>query len=114
MKKLIYVFISILFLVSCEKEDADTIDQKLLIGNWEKIEINLTVSCTDYLEFNTKSFRTKEICQSSSSTGFFHDYKLEGKKVIVDGAMWYDIVYVSSTLLKLHDSQGNFREYKKP
>lgn len=115
MGRFIYFFISFTFILSsCEKEDTETIDKKLLIGNWERIEIDLTVYCTDYLEFTNESFRTKEICTSNALIGFFTEYKLEGNNIVVEGNVRYTIEYISPTLLKLHDSQGEFQEYKKP
>jgi hypothetical protein len=114
MKNTFYLIVSIILLTSCEKEDNNAINKKFLIGNWQKIEIDLSIYCIDYLEFNNESLRLKKICSSSAQTGFFQEYELIDNKIVVDGNVWYEIEYLSQDLLKLYDSNGRLSEYKKP
>jgi len=114
MKKAIYS-LSIIFLIcACEKDDTETVDKSLLLGNWEKIEIDLDMICVKYLEFNVDSYRNKEICTGSSSVGGYVNYTLEGDNIIVSDNETYKIMYLSASLLKMENSYGQIDEYKKP
>ena len=114
MRKFSYFIIGIVFLISCEKDDNETIDMKLLIGNWQEIKVELSNGCNDYLEFSDEAYRTKKVCTNSSSFTGFISYDLEGNTILNDGSIVFEIDYLSQDLLKLYDAHGAFHEYKKP
>lgn len=114
MKKLFYIPLLFIFLSGCEDDDNTSIDRSLLLGSWEKIEVELNNTCKDYLEFKADTYRTKEVCSSSSSWISFTNYEISGGNIIVSDKVLYEIVYLSPTLLKLTTADGQLEEYKKP
>ena len=114
-----FAFLALIALafVGCDKDDNDyppTIDRDLLMGHWEKIEIDLVQYCAEYLEFTNTSYRTKEICDGSALIGYFQEYQIERNNIYSNDLLVYEIEYLSESLLKLFDSNGNFFEYRKP
>ncbi len=103
----------IFFFSSCEK-DTETYDKDLLLGNWEKIDIQLGTVCNDYLEFHVDTYRYKKICGSSSTTSSFIQYTLDGKNIVVDDQVEFKILYLTQDYLKFTDTEGRFSEFKKP
>jgi hypothetical protein len=114
MKKIFLTLSVLVLFCTCNKQEIEPYDKSFLLGNWKKIEIDLIVNCTDYLEFNYDTYRYKEICSGTSNVGFFINYKLDGQNIVVDDNVIYKIKYLSQDLLKLENSNSTIEEYEKP
>jgi hypothetical protein len=115
MKKMLNFCICSILLFGCEKEEVEIIDKSLLLGAWEKLEIK-NEFCTKFILFDNSSYHFYERCGSRTTIGGKIPYKLSGKYIttIEDNLVYYEIVYLSSTLLKMIDKNGIVDEYRKP